>query len=215
MTASELGDLLPIALGILAFLFASIQQLLENLQRRKASAALRDAEQQAFSAASEPRMRSLDAAALPPASSGAIPASHLFNLYSKQIEMYQQETRARASWSFICAIVAMFAGFGFVFWGGSLLLHAGETIVLAAGGLLAGVGGAVSAYITSTFLDVHKLSLAQLNHYFQQPVLNDHILMAQRLADESGDPATRLKAYEQTIASVNALIDSRRLPPAN
>ena len=62
---------------------------------------------------------------------------------------------------------------------------------------------------------MHKLSLAQLNHYFQQPVLNDHILMAQRLADESGDPATRLKAYEQTIASVNALIDSRRLPPAN
>lgn len=214
MTASELGDLMPIALGLLAFIFASVQQLLENLQRRRASAALRAAEQQAFSATAAPEagMRSLDASQPPAGHTSAIPASHLFNLYSKQIEMYQQETRSRASWSFICAILAMFAGFGFVFWGGSLLLHASETIVLAAGGLLAGVGGAVSAYITSTFLDVHKLSLAQLNHYFQQPVINDHILMAQRLADESGDPETRRRAYEQTIASVNALIDSKHAP---
>lgn len=213
MNASDFGELMPIALGLFAFIFASVQQLLEVLQRRKASAALRDAEQQAFSACNllPDKSRSLEISD-DNAASGLIPASHLFRLYSKQIEMYQQETRARASWSFICAIIAMFAGFGFVFWGGAVLLKAEQAIVLAAGGLLAGVGGAVSGYITKTFLDVHKLSLSQLNHYFQQPVINDHILMAQRLADESGDPETRRKAYEQTIASVNALIDSKRLP---
>ena len=211
MNASDFGELMPIALGIFAFVFAGIQLLMESLQRRQASTAVRDAEQLAFSACNlmPARSRSLETADDSPAS-GLIPASHLFQLYSKQIEMYQQETRARASWSFICAIIAMFAGFGFVFWGGAVLLKAEQGIVLAAGGLLAGVGGAVSAYITSTFLDVHKLSLAQLNHYFQQPVINDHILMAQRLADESGDPETRRKAYEQTISSVNALIDSKR-----
>ena len=101
----------------------------------------------------------------------------------------------------------MFAGFGFIIWGGSVLLNAKETIVLAAGGLLSTVGGAVSGYITRTFLDVHKLSLAQLNHYFGQPVLNDHILMAQRLADESGDPQTRKEAYKIIINCIAGLIN--------
>ncbi|WP_197477823.1 MULTISPECIES: hypothetical protein [unclassified Marinomonas] len=44
--------------------------------------------------------------------------SRLFNLYSKQIEKYQQETRTRASWSFVFAIVSMFLGMGFIFWVG-------------------------------------------------------------------------------------------------
>ena len=45
--------------------------------------------------------------------------------------------------------------------------------------MIAAIGGAISAYITKTFLDVHKVSLQQLNRYFAQPVINDHILMAQ------------------------------------
>lgn len=137
----------------------------------------------------------------------ATSVGRLFNLYSKQIEKYQQETRSRASWSFIFAIIAMFAGFGFVIWGGSVLLTAKETIVLVAGGLLATVGGAISGFISKTFLDVHKLSLTQLNTYFQQPVINDHILMAQRLADDVDDLETRKKAYETIIVSISGLID--------
>ena len=44
--------------------------------------------------------------------------------------------------------------------------------------------------------------------YFRQPVLNDHILMAQRLADESDDPETRKAAYAKIIDSVTALISA-------
>lgn len=132
----------------------------------------------------------------------------LFNLYSKQIEKYQQETRSRATWSFVFAIFAMFGGLVFVFWGASVLLKADNAIVLAAGGLVSAIGGPVGAYITKTFLDVHRLSLSQLNTYFRQPVINDHILMAQRLADESGDPETRQKAYEIVIDSITTLIRS-------
>ncbi len=100
-------------------------------------------------------------------------------------------------------------GFGFVIWGGSVLLTAKEPIVLAAGGLLSTVGGAVSGFITKTFLDVHKLSLKQLNRYFQQPVINDHILMVQRLADDSRDEEIRKKAYDKIIDSITKLIDSK------
>jgi hypothetical protein len=149
------------------------------------------------------------AATLMEESRSAITLRRLFNLYSKQIEKYQQQTRTRATWSFIFAIAAMFAGLGFVVWGGAVLLKAEQTIVLAAGGLLSAIGGAVGAYITKTFLDVHKLSLHQLNRYFQQPVINDHILMAQRLADESGDPDTRKQAYRAVIDSISGLITAK------
>lgn len=147
-----------------------------------------------------------EVSALVEESKSAISMGRLFNLYSKQIEKYQQETRSRATWSFIFAITAMCAGLGFIGWGGSVLLTATEGIVLAAGGIISTVGGAVSGYIAKTFLDVHKLSLKQLNRYFQQPVLNDHILMAQRLADESDDAETRKRAYEKIIESITTLI---------
>lgn len=132
--------------------------------------------------------------------------NRLFNLYSKQIEKYQVQTRSRATWSFMFAIFSMIAGLGFVIWGGSVLLTAKETIVLAAGGIISAIGGGVGGYITKTFLDVHKLSLNQLNRYFKQPVINDHILMAQRLANESDDPVTKKKAYQTVIDSIAELI---------
>lgn len=140
-------------------------------------------------------------------SRSALSTGRLFNLYSKQIEKYQEETRSRATWSFIFALVAMFAGLGFVFWGGTLILTQVDLDHVAAGAAIASIGGGINAFITKTFLDVHKLSLSQLNHYFQQPVINDHILMAQRLADEVDDEETRKKAYETVIGSISKLID--------
>ncbi|EJL6677220.1 hypothetical protein V9K54_003381 [Vibrio cholerae] len=137
----------------------------------------------------------------------AIDMGRLFNLYSKQIEKYQQETRTRASWSFVFAIVSMFLGIGFVFWGGTFILSDSGTDKVAAGASISAIGGGISAYITKTFLDVHKLSLIQLNKYFKQPVINDNILMAQRLADEVGDEAVRKESYKEIIESITKLID--------
>ncbi|MEZ8463455.1 hypothetical protein AB6D04_04300 [Vibrio splendidus] len=139
---------------------------------------------------------------------GAIDMGRLFNLYSKQIEKYQQETRTRASWSFVFAIISMFLGIGFVFWGGTFILNDSGTDKVAAGAAISAIGGGISAYITKTFLDVHKLSLTQLNKYFKQPVINDNILMAQRLADEVGDSEVRKESYKNIINSITKLIDA-------
>jgi cytochrome c biogenesis protein CcdA len=106
----------------------------------------------------------------------ALQTGRLFNLYSKQIEKYQTQTQARAGWSFIFAIIAMVSGLGFLVWGGYEIIR--EHVKwehVAAGNAISAIGGAVSAFITKTFLDVHRLSLIQLNHYFRQPVLNAHI----------------------------------------
>ena len=62
---------------------------------------------------------------------------------------------------------------------------------VTAGASISAIGGGISAFITKTFLDVHKLSLTQLNGEFRQPVLNDNILMAQRLSDEVDDQDVR------------------------
>lgn len=132
--------------------------------------------------------------------------NNLFDIYSKQIQKYQLQTRARASWSFGFAIFSMLMGLGFVLWGGSVILQKVTPQDIVSGAAISAIGGAVSAYITKTFLDVHKLSLLQLNRYFRQPVLNDHILMAQRLADHLEDSAAKQRAYEKIIDSISGLI---------
>ncbi len=137
-----------------------------------------------------------------------IKIEHLFHLYSKQIEKYQQETRTRATLSFIFAILSMCAGMGFMFWGGSFILAEPNANHVAAGAAISAIGGGISAYISKTFLDVHKLSLNQLNRYFTQPVINDHIVMAQRLAEDVKDDEVRKKSYEKIVGSITALIDA-------
>jgi len=81
---------------------------------------------------------------------------------------------------------------------------------VAAGAAISAIGGGISAYITKTFLDVHKLSLTQLNRYFREPVINDHVLMAQRLADDVDNEEFRRQSYEILIQSITGLIEENR-----
>jgi hypothetical protein len=55
--------------------------------------------------------------------------------------------------------------------------------------------------------------LVQLNRYFQQPVINETILTAQRLSDLLPDPQHRSKAYQHLIQRVVALIGSEGTQP--
>ena len=209
--------LIPIVIALIAKLFLDWLKLKESSQR------VQDAERKAFDVGSEEveirlsrlydsheglKEKAGEIKKIIDESQGALVMGRLFNLYSKQIEMYQQQTRNRASWSFIFAIVAMFLGMGFVFWGGAFVLSEDGANHVVAGSAISAIGGGISAYITKTFLDVHKLSLTQLNRYFQQPVINDHILMAQRLTEEVDDKEFKKKNYEKIIDSVTALIDS-------
>jgi len=158
----------------------------------------------------EKRARALDA--LIQSSRRSLQVGRLFDLYSKQIEKYQTETQARAGWSFIFAIVAMIAGLGFVVGGGVHILTNPGWEHVAAATAISGIGGAVGAFITKTFLDVHRLSLSQLNHYFRQPVVNAHVLTAQRLAEQMTDPAARQIAYQQILSQVAGLIREEASP---
>lgn len=133
----------------------------------------------------------------------------LFNLYNKQIERYQTETQSRAGWSFIFAIFAMLAGLAFVCWGGVYIIAGGDWQHVAAGSAISGIGGGISAYITKTFLDIHRMSLSQLNQYFRQPVVNANILTAQRVADLISDDKARQEGYQKILLSVISLINQK------
>lgn len=144
----------------------------------------------------------------------SIQVGRLFDLYSKQIEKYQTETQARAGWSFIFAILSMLAGLGFVVGGGIHVITNPGWEHVAAASAISGIGGAVGAFITKTFLDVHRLSLSQLNHYFRQPVVNAHVLTGQRLADQIEDPLLRQQAYQHLLMQVASLIREETAPVA-
>jgi TRADD-N domain-containing protein len=143
--------------------------------------------------------------------------SNLFELYSTQIDKYQAQTQGRATLSFLCAVVSMVAGISLLVWGGFAIVQHGvdkeETFWnshILSGSIISVIGGAMSAFITKTFLDVHRTSLLQLNHYFKQPVLNSHILSAQRLSDSVPDMELRLKLYQTLIEQVIALIPAEQ-----
>ncbi|MES2206263.1 MAG: hypothetical protein V4525_05625 [Pseudomonadota bacterium] len=130
----------------------------------------------------------------------------LFDLYNKQIERYQTETRARAGWSFLFAICAMFAGLLLVVWGGRTIIQSADWKNIAGGTAISGLGGIMSAYITKTFLDIHRLSLNQLNRYFQQPVINTYVLTAQRLSEQIEDTTLKQQTYQKIIDQIIDLI---------
>ena len=212
----------PVVLAA-ALAVVTLKLILDFLRVRENLKNVRDAEKKAFEESTfsvEDKVKSLyethdglkekaeEIKKIVEESQNTIIMGRLFNLYSQQIEKYQQETRSRAGWSFIFAILSMFLGMFFLFWGGSFILSEAGAGHVTAGAAISAIGGGVSAYITKTFLDVHKLSLTQLNRYFKQPVINDHILMAQRLAEDVDDEEVRKISYEKIISSITALIDS-------
>ena len=142
---------------------------------------------------------------------GSIPKTHgsknnaaLFDLYNNQLTSYQDETKARASRSFTYAIIAMAVGLGFLGAGMYYLFEKAETISDFAGGSIISVlGASFSAYITKTFLEVHKYSLGQLNRYCQQPLISEMILTAQRIGDRVEDKDGKDDAH---LAIINTLL---------
>ncbi len=64
--------------------------------------------------------------------------------------------------------------------------------------------------------DFYKITLTNLRTLFQfilryflaKPVINDHIVMAQRLAEDVKDDELRKKSYDKIVSSITALIDA-------
>jgi hypothetical protein len=141
-------------------------------------------------------------------------SSALFDLHSKELVAYQIDTQQRAGWSFIFAIIAMVFGLAFLVSGYGRIIDGQTWEKASVAAVFAALGAALSAFITKTFIDVHRTSLNQMNRYFRQPAIAMHVLTAQRLADAAGDEKLKLRAYRAIIARIINLIseDSKDLP---
>lgn len=78
-------------------------------------------------------------------------------------------------------------------------------------GALAAVGGALSGYLSRTYLRVYERTLVQLNQYYRQPLLNSYLLSAERILRDVNEPDLKAAMYgrllTQIITSAGALDD--------
>lgn len=202
-------DKIGLFLSAAAIAIAS-KSIAEYFRRKEVSKQIAEAEERAFRTSKDGKQIAANQSKQSTKEVGNLTKDeemkNLFNLFTKQVEGYQHETRRRANSSFFFAILSMIGGLIFVFWGGSFILSSEGADYAVAGASISAIGGGISAYITKTFLDVHKLSFTQLNRYFKQPVINEHILMAQRLTDDVDDLSFKRESYEKLINSINQLI---------
>lgn len=94
------------------------------------------------------------------------------------MDSYHGITKAQAERSFKNSQRAMVAGMTILLAGaiGAVAADGAATkIALAA---LAGIGTTISGYIGKTFLTAHTAAIAQLNRFFQQPLVNSYLLNA-------------------------------------
>ena len=60
------------------------------------------------------------------------------------------------------------------------------------------IGGALSGFLSRTYIRVYERALQQLNQYFNQPLLNSYLLSAERIIGEMSVEA-RDCAYEAVL----------------
>lgn len=119
----------------------------------------------------------------------------LVNFNRVLLEEYHGVATRQANKSFVSAIVAMGVGLAALvtaFLASMQFTATGERVFI---GSLAALATVFVGYLSKTFLAVYDRSLQQLNQYFNQPVLNQYFLTAERVADQlDGDLRSELMA---------------------
>ncbi|MFI8823411.1 hypothetical protein [Streptomyces sp. NPDC053431] len=108
----------------------------------------------------------------------------LVNFNRLLLERYHGIATKQANKSFISAIVAMGVGLAVLVGAFIASMHftaQGERLFI---GSLAALATGFVGYLSKTFLAVYDRSLQQLNQYFNQPVLNQYFLTAERITDQ-------------------------------
>ncbi|MEK9520039.1 hypothetical protein MIU24_11595 [Streptomyces venezuelae] len=119
----------------------------------------------------------------------------LVNFNRVLLEDYHGVATRQANKSFVAAIVAMAVGLAALvtaFIASMQFTATGERVFI---GSLAALATVFVGYLSKTFLAVYDRSLQQLNQYFNQPVLNQYFLTAERITEQlDGDLRNDLKA---------------------
>ena len=131
----------------------------------------------------------------------------LLALNRTDTEEYHKITRSQAEKSFKNAQYAMFFGFFVVLSGALVVLLPTPIEAKVAVATVAAIGGAISGFINRTFQKSHALSLAQLNSFFRQPLVQSYLLTAERVSlhlSEDDQSLVLAQIVNQAIASASS-----------
>ncbi|MFJ8073113.1 hypothetical protein ACIQ7Q_03975 [Streptomyces sp. NPDC096176] len=112
----------------------------------------------------------------------------LVNFNRILLERYHGIATKQANKSFVSSIAAMAVGLAVLIGAFVASMHynsQGERVFI---GSLAALATVFVGYLSKTFLAVYDRSLQQLNQYFNQPVLNQYFLTAERVVERLDGP---------------------------
>ncbi|MFJ8990543.1 hypothetical protein ACIRQH_09235 [Streptomyces sp. NPDC102279] len=125
----------------------------------------------------------------------------LVNFNRVLLEQYHGIATKQANKSFASSLAAMAVGLVVMvvaFYASMQFTATGERVFI---GSLAALATAFVGYLSKTFLSVYDRSLQQLNQYFNQPVLNQYFLYAERVADGMDGP-TKEELLKRIVTEV-------------
>lgn len=99
----------------------------------------------------------------------------------KQMEKYDFMARDQAESAYRYGRAAMVVGLVTLIAGTGTAIAVGPTASKITTAGLAAVGGVLASYVARTFLRTYQWTLAQLNYYFEEPLITSYILTAERL----------------------------------
>jgi len=124
---------------------------------------------------------------------------NLIELNRLMLDNYHGIATEQAESSFRSSRRAMWCGFVWLLACFSAVLFIPvPTAVQILVGALAVIGGALSGFLSRTYIHVYERALQQLNQYFSQPLLNSYLLSAERIIGEMSVEA-RDCAYEAVL----------------
>jgi len=132
----------------------------------------------------------------------------LIELNRIMLDTYHQIATGQATRSYRSSQRAMWCGFIWLVacFTAGLALQSISGVAFA--GLLASVGGLLSAFLSRTYLRVYERALDQLNQYFNQPLLNSYYLTAERLVEQvpQGSRASMVGKMIDQLMSTTSLM---------
>ncbi|SHM97835.1 TRADD-N-associated membrane domain-containing protein [Actinacidiphila paucisporea] len=118
------------------------------------------------------------------------------------LDQYHDIATRQANKSFRSGLAAMGVGMAVIAGAAALSFTLSRTSEQLVVGGVAALGSALSGYLGRTYMMVYKQALAQMNHYFNQPVLNGYFLAAERIANNLEASGQREEALRQIVTSV-------------
>lgn len=128
--------------------------------------------------------------------------ANLWALTQKRLDLYHEIATRQSARSFHASQGVMVAGFAALLILGTIAsMSPNGTASIAVGGV-AVAGGAMSAFLSATFLKSQTASSAQLQQFFSQPVELTRVLSAERLVSQLDDPVQRATAIQTVVAGI-------------